>query len=221
MVSFIDIIFLAIAVVFIATRLYGIFGTRGNEKKVRVIIKSLDGESEDKLAENIAQIIKENDVIGENKDVCFDNLSEQDKILSQIKGFDKTTFLQGACRVFELVLTAFSSGNIENIKGLVSKKVWDALKKIITFRKENNIISEVDFIGFKKSEIKDVKMLKNSVKIVVEFESEQVNILKKEDGEVLEGDENFVQKITDVWTFERSLDVKNKNWLLVSTKKSA
>ena len=91
MVSFIDIIFLAIAVVFIATRLYGIFGTRGNEKKVRVIIKSLDGESEDKLAENIAQIIKENDVIGENKDVCFDNLSEQDKILSQIKGFDKTT----------------------------------------------------------------------------------------------------------------------------------
>lgn len=221
MVSFIDIIFLVVAVVFVATRLYGVFGTRGNEKKVRVIIKSFDGESEDKLAENIAQIIKENNVIDNKKEGCFENISEQDKILAQIKGFDKTTFLQSACQVFELVLTAFSSGNIENIKGLVSKKIWDALKKIIIFRKENNIISEVDFIGFKKSEIKDVKMLNNKVKIVVEFESEQVNILKNADGEVLEGDENFVQRITDVWTFERSLDVKSKNWLLVSTKKSA
>jgi predicted lipid-binding transport protein (Tim44 family) len=64
-------------------------------------------------------------------------------------------------------------------------------------------------------------MLKNSVKIIVDFDSEQINILKNADGEVVEGDENFVQNITDVWTFERSLNAKSKNWLLVSTKKSA
>ena len=220
MTSFVDIIFLMIAVVFIATRLYSVFGTRGNNKNVRVIIKSIDKETEGKLAEDIAQIIREN-TSNEKTSVAADNMSEQDKILSRISEFDKKAFLQGACRVFEMILNAFSAGNIESIKGLVSKKIWDAFSKAIDFRKENNMTAEVDFIGFKKSEIKDVKMLKNSVKIIVEFESEQINILKNAAGEVVEGDENFVQKITDVWTFERSLNAKSKNWLLVSTKKSA
>lgn len=220
MTSFVDIIFLMIAVVFIATRLYSVFGTRGNNKNVRVIIKSIDKETEGKLAEDIAQIIREN-TSNEKTSVAADNMSEQDKILSRISEFDKKAFLQGACRVFEMILNAFSAGNIESIKGLVSKKIWDAFSKAIDFRKENNMTAEVDFIGFKKSEIKDVKMLKNSVKIIVEFESEQINILKNAAGEVVEGDENFVQKITDVWTFERSLNAKSKNWLLVSTKKGA
>ena len=81
--------------------------------------------------------------------------------------------------------------------------------------------AEIEFIGFDKTEIKNVKFLKNSVKITVEFNSEQINILKDCKGEVLEGDENFVQKITDIWTFERSLNAKNNNWILVSTKKNA
>lgn len=220
MTSFVDIIFLAVAVVFVVTRLYNVFGTHGNEKNVRVIIKSIDKDTEGKIAEDIAQIIRENNSGEVKTSVNIENLSEQDKVLSKLLGFDKKVFLQGACRVFEMILNAFSAGNIESIKGLVSKKIWDAFSKAIDFRKENNMTAEVDFIGFKKSEIKDVKMLKNSVKIIVEFESEQINILKNASGEVVEGDENFVQKITDVWTFERSLNAKNKNWLLVSTKKS-
>lgn len=222
MVSFIDIIFLMIVVAFVVTRLYAAFGTRGDDKNVRVIIKSLDKDSENKLAENIVQIIKETQKEEKTAEIVdFEQLSDQDKTLAKIEEFDKKSFLQSACRVFEMILQAFSAGNIESIKGLVSKKIWDALNQIIAFRKENNMTAEVDFIGFKKSEIKDVKLLKNSVKIVVEFESEQVNILKNDKGEVIEGDENFVQQITDVWTFERSLNAKNKNWLLVSTKKSA
>lgn len=221
MTSFIDIIFLTIAVVFIATRLYNVFGTRGNNKNVRVIIKTLDKETEGKLAEDIAQIIRESNSTGTETNCNSENCSDQDKLLSKLGGFDKNAFLQSACRVFEMILNAFSSGNIESIKGLVSKKIWTAFEQILAFRKENNLMAEVDFIGFKKSEIKDVKMLKSSVKIVVEFESEQINILKNAAGEVIEGDENFVQKITDVWTFERSLNAKNNNWLLVSTKKNA
>ena len=81
--------------------------------------------------------------------------------------------------------------------------------------------SEVDFICFDKKEIKDVRFLKNSIKVVVEFVSEQVNLLRNAQGEVVEGDENFVQKITDVWTFERIVNAKNNNWVLVSTKKTA
>lgn len=68
-------------------------------------------------------------------------------------------------------------------------------------------------------EITNAKISKSDVaKITVRFVSEQVNILKNKDGEVIEGDENFIQNITDSWTFERALTSTNPNWLLVSTK---
>jgi len=221
MVSFVDIIFLMLLVVFIISRLYSSFGTH-NENNIKVIIKPVDKNTEAKIVEDLTNIIKENNKTQNEINVAdFNNLSEQDKILYKIQGFNKDKFIHSACRVFELVLQAFNSGNIENIKGLVSKKIWNAFNNTIDFRKANKITSEVDFICFNKSEIKDVKLLKNSVKITVEFESEQINILKDADGQIIEGDENFVQKITDEWTFERLFNAKNKNWTLVSTKKSA
>ncbi|MBR1600941.1 MAG: Tim44 domain-containing protein [Alphaproteobacteria bacterium] len=220
--SFVDIIFLMILVAFIITRLYSVFGSNGGDEKVRVIIKPLDKNAEKKLMENISKVMKETKKTGSKTEIInFENLSEPEKSLAQIPDFNKDNFLHGACRVFEMVLQAFSSGNLNGIKNLISKKIWEALNQTINFRKENNISSEVDFICFDKSEIKDVKLLKNSAKIVVEFVSEQINILRNEKGEVIEGDENFVQKITDIWTFERTLNAKNNQWILVSTKKNA
>lgn len=220
--SFVDIIFLMILIAFIITRLYSVFGSNGNEERIKVVIKPMDKEAENKLMENITKVIKENNTKEQNAEIVdFDKLSEPEKSLAKIPNFNKDNFLRGACKVFEIVLQSFSSGNISNIKDLISKKLWDAFNQTINFRKENNIYSEVDFICFDKSEIKDVKLLKNSARIVVEFVSEQINILKNNKGEVIEGDENFVQKITDVWTFERTFNAKNNQWILVSTKKSA
>ena len=218
--SFIDIIFLMILVAFIITRLYGVFGSNNNDEKIRVIVKPIDKHAEKNIIENIKKVINENGNTKIQNITDFDNLSEKDKSLANIPNFNKENFIHGACRVFEVILQSFSNGNISNIKDLVSSKLWNTLNGIITYRKENNITSEVDFICFEKSEIKDVKLLKNSAKIIVEFISEQINILRNEKGEVIEGDENFVQKITDVWTFERSLNAKNNRWILVSTKKN-
>lgn len=220
--SFVDIIFLMILVAFIVTRLYSVFGSNGNEEKIRVVVKPLNKEAEKKLMENITKVIKEtNKQSSAENSVKFENLSEPEKSLAQIPNFDKDNFIRGACRVFEIVIQSFGKGDISEVRNLMSKKLWDAFNQVINFRKENNISSEVDFICFDKSEIKEVKLLKNSAKIIVEFISEQINILRNEKGEVVEGDENFVQKITDVWTFERTFNAKNNQWLLVSTKKNA
>lgn len=226
MVSFMDLIFLTVLVAFIVARLYSVFGSNGENKNIRVVFKSLDKDLdkdlEKKLVENITQVVQEGkDIDSLATVVNIESLNDKEKALASVPNFNKANFLRSACRVFEMILQAFNSGNIENIRGLVSKKIWDAFSSVLAERKENNMTSEVDFICFDKTEIKDVKLLKNSVKVVVEFISEQVNILKNDKGEVIEGDENFVQKITDVWTFERSLNAKSNNWTLVSTKKPA
>lgn len=206
----VDIIFLLVLVAAVAVRLYSVFGKNSEEKNVRVILRPVQKSSDEQVVDNIMEIVRPEQV----KTKTEEKSSVSDE-------FNKEMFLQGARRVFELVLNAFSRGDLLPVKDLVSKKVFEAINSVITERKENNITSEVDFICFDKSEVKDVKMLKNSIKVVVEFVSEQVNLLRNAKGEVVEGDENFVQKITDVWTFERMLNAKNNNWVLVSTKKTA
>lgn len=218
-----DIIFLVIVVAFILTRLYNVFGSHAEEKNVRVVVKSVNKETEEQIMREISDALKETQATAPKaaSPADLENMSEQDKLLAKIPAFDKQGFINGANKVFELVLAAFNSGNMESVKELISKKILTAFNEVIAQRKDEKLTSEVDFICFDKSEIKDVRILKNSVKIAVEFITEQVNLLRNAEGKVIEGDENFIQKITDVWTFERSLNAQSNKWLLVSTKKSA
>lgn len=205
-----DLIFLFVLVAVLAVRLYSVFGKGSDSKNVRVVLKPINKNSEDAAVSNVVHLVK--------AQVAVDKAAVNDETP---ENFNKDMFLQGARKVFELILQAFSSGDLLPVKELVSKKVFEAFNNTLAERKEQNMTSEVDFICFDKSEIKDVKFLKNSIKVVVEFVSEQVNLLRNAQGEVVEGDENFVQKITDVWTFERMINAKNNNWVLVSTKKTA
>lgn len=211
MVSIMDIIVLTLLVAFIVKRLYSVFGTNTKEDKMRIIIKSNDPQIKEKVMQAFADIQNNGNAIKpENQDIT-----------AKIPNFNKNSFLAGAKRVFELVLAAFNSGKLDGIRNLVSTKVFNALNAAVEKRIADNLSSEVDFIGFDSAEIKNVKFLKNSVKIVVDFVSQQVNILKDKDGNVIIGDENFVQKISDTWTFERPLNDVSNAWTLVSTKKSA
>jgi predicted lipid-binding transport protein (Tim44 family) len=216
-----DIIFLVIVAAFVVARLYSLFGTGSEEKKVQIVLKPVDKETEDQLRAELSEVINARKEAVMEKMPDMENMSEQDILLSKIPAFNKNAFINGANKVFEMVVLAFNAGNMESVKELISKKILTAFNNAIQERRSAKMTSEVDFICFDKSEIKDVKLLKNSARIVVEFISEQVNILRDAEGHVIEGDENFIQKIKDVWTFERSLNANSNKWLLVSTKKSA
>lgn len=210
--EFIILLAVALAVLF---KLYSTFGAEEKDSGVKIILKPVDKSAEKQILENISRIIDD-----KNEQISTLNV-EQNAVVSADNEINKEIFLNGARKVFELVLGAFSKGDLSPVRELMSKKVYDAFNQVINERKSEELSSEVDFICFEKSEIKEVKKLKNTMKIVVEFVSEQVNLLKNKNGEVIEGDENFVQKITDMWTFERPLNAKNNIWTLVSTKKHA
>ena len=103
---------------------------------------------------------------------------------------------------------------------LVNKTIYNKFKDIIEQRKNEGITAELDFIGFDKAEIIDAKINKNNIaKITVEFVSQQVNLLKDKEEKIIEGDDQYIQTITDKWTFEKAITSTNPNWVLVSTKK--
>lgn len=222
MAAYLDIIILLVVVVLVFSKLKSLLGTRPDNFEQRKI-------SDENAAKIFDMIVKEAEKNAaaearnrekEEVQVPEEELSETDKVLAKIPGFNLEKFLTGAERAFEIIISAFSKGDVETLEMLVSKSLLKKFQEIIEKRKAEGITSETDFIGFDDVEITNAKISKSDVaKITVRFVSEQVNILKNKDGEVIEGDENFIQNITDSWTFERALTSTNPNWLLVSTKK--
>ena len=222
MAAYLDIIILLVVVVLVFSKLKSLLGTRPDNFEQRKI-------SDENAAKIFDMIVKEaeknaaaeaRNMEKEEVQVPEEELSEIDKVLAKIPGFNREKFLTGAERAFEIIISAFSEGEVETLEMLVSKSLLKKFQEIIEKRKAEGITSETDFIGFDDVEITNAKISKSEVaKITVRFVSEQVNILKNKDGEVIEGDENFIQNITDSWTFERALTSTNPNWLLVSTKK--
>lgn len=222
MAQYLDIIILLAVVAVVFYKLKNVLGTRPDE----ITRTKISDENAAKIFDMIIQEAErqknnpESTGTAENTAANEAELSETDKTLHKIPNFNKDNFLHGAKRAFEIIVTAFSKGDTETLESLVSKTLLKKFQDIIEKRRAEGITAETDFIGFDLAEITNAKITKNDIaKITVKFVSEQVNILKNAQDEVIEGDENFIQNITDVWTFERCLTSTNPNWMLVSTKK--
>ncbi len=217
MSAYLDIIILLLVVVMVFAKLKSLLGTRPENET------EISRESAAKIFDILMQ--EHNRKHGAQPTPAElrtddENLSESEKALQKIPGFNRDKFLNSAKKAFEIIVTSFAKGDVKTLETLVSKNLLKKFKEIIGKRQEEGISAETDFIGFDEAVIADAKIDKNDlVKISVKFVSEQVNILRGKDGEVIEGDENFIQSITDVWTFERSLHATTPAWLLSSTKK--
>ncbi len=212
MSGYLDIIFLLVLVLVIFSKLKSVLGTGADDTKVIMIPK----EHFDKVYRELRK--HSLDESAEPADISL--LSPLDKELIKIPNFNKKLFIKGAQRAFETILAAFSKGDVKTLSMLVNKELLKRIEKVINERKQNGIVTESDLISFVETEIESVNFVDNEkVNLIVKFVSEQVNLLKNADGDIIEGDENYVQTISDVWTFEKSLNPKINNWLLCSTKK--
>lgn len=212
MSGYLDIIFLLVLVFVIFSKLKSVLGTGAEDAKVIVIPKE---QFEKLYKEPKKSLVAEG---GESVDLS--KLSPLDRELTRIPNFNKALFIKGAQKAFEMILSAFSKGDAGTLSKLVNGELLKKFEKVINERKEQGMTAETDLIGFVETEIESVKFVDDeNVNLVVKFVSEQVNLLKNAEGEVIEGDENYVQKISDVWTFEKSLNPRVNSWLLCSTKK--
>jgi predicted lipid-binding transport protein (Tim44 family) len=131
--------------------------------------------------------------------------------------FDNADFLRGAANAYETIVTNFENGNKDALKSLLSDDVLNSFSSVIDERNRKNETVEFNFIGIEKSEIVHKDLKKNPMEVTVRFISEMITCIKNSKDEVISGSLNQVQKITDVWTFEKIKDKKSSNWLLTAT----
>ena len=189
--QFYDIIIFAAIAAFIIYRLRGVLGKRTGFHK-----KPTD-----------QQFVKEQPT-QKKEEVKIPQLRENEQklevVYKKIPTFEHRSFLEGAKKAFEIIITAFNKGDKDTLKKLVSTDVYKAFESAIN-NGSNNPNSQ--FYSLVIDGVDDAKVENGNITIGVNFISEQI----------LGDNEEDIVKNKDTWVFEKPESSKGPVWMLVST----
>ncbi len=134
------------------------------------------------------------------------------------KSFDEDEFVNGAQTAFEWVIDAFAKGDAKTLRPLLSNDVYGDFSGAIEERENAGQMLETTLVGITEARIIEAELQGRTAFVTIKFVSEQVNVVRDSDGEVVEGDPNHVTKITDIWTFARNTRSRDPDWTLVATR---
>lgn len=132
-------------------------------------------------------------------------------------GFTPKSFIEGAKQAYEMIVTAFASGDRATLKSLLEKDVYDGFAQVISNREAAGQKVDFTFVGLPRVEIAAAEGDKRNIQVTVHFHAEVVSATKDKDGNLIEGHPEQVQNIADEWTFARNPRSRDPNWKLVAT----
>jgi predicted lipid-binding transport protein (Tim44 family) len=230
--QFIDIIFFAMIAVFLILRLRGVLGKRdGNEEsgvldlfKQNVDIDKPDNNKESDVVKLSDGGEKDDTQISGFEELVVDNENEDPLVagIAQVQkhdtDFNDEDFMVGARVAFETILNAYASASLDELQLLLSNEVYSNFAKAIQDREQAGHFMEDTLIGIMKSEIVEAYMEDLNAHITIKFVSEQVNAIRDENGDVVQGNANEVLTVSDFWTFTRDTKNLDPNWILAATR---
>ncbi|CCG39771.1 Tim44/TimA family putative adaptor protein [Magnetospirillum molischianum] len=134
------------------------------------------------------------------------------------RSFDLDTFLAGARAAFSMVVTAFAAGDRETLRQLLSPEVFANFVSVIDAHSARGESLTTELVSIRTVEPIDAAVRGVFLEITVRFVSEQVNLLRNAEGQVIEGNPDRIVNVTDEWTFRRDPRAADPNWLLVATR---
>jgi predicted lipid-binding transport protein (Tim44 family) len=140
-----------------------------------------------------------------------------EKIANADRQFSPATFLAGAKKAYEEIVTAFATGDKQALKPLLSRDVYESFTRAIDQRRQAGEVLEMNFVGIGKAEISGADLLGRKANITVRFTSDQISSRRDKSGDILDGDPKKIREITDLWTFERDISSRDPNWTLIAT----
>lgn len=233
--QFIDIIFFAMIAAFLVLRLRSVLGKRtGNEKPRRTFFDS-QADSRREQDDNVIDLPGRRDA--EREDGAEDRPQPSDRAASAwgrpagtgtASGvaavqaadptFDPDSFLGGARAAFEMIVGAFAKGDTETLRPLLADQVFDGFASAIEDRESAGESMETELLGFKKIAITEAAMSGRVANVTVRFETDQVNVVRDRNGDVVDGDPDHIARVVDLWTFARDTGTRDPNWALVATR---
>lgn len=224
------LIVIAVAV-FVLFRLRSVLGTRtGNERPpVERRKPANDAATDDTVVPMRPRAVSAPELDEENRIRKTDAEIEQmakgnpelatglKQVVEADLSFTPKSFLEGAKQAYEMVVTAYATGDRVMLKNLLEKDVFDGFQRAIADREAAGQTVDFTFVGLPKVEISDAEYDKKNVLVTVRFHAEVVSATRDKDGALVDGNADQVQTIADEWTFARNPKSRDPNWKIVTT----
>lgn len=218
--QFIDIIFFAMVAAFLVLRLRSVLGRRtGNERQQPDPLTARQPQEREAAADNVVELPNRRQA-----EVFADGAAATPSSagITQIRVADPTFtpegFTDGARAAFAMIVGAFAAADTDALRPLLSDEVYGNFSAAVDQRRNAGETLETELVSIKSATIDEAHMEARVAFVTVKFVSEQVNVVRNEAGEVVEGDPNRVAEVTDLWTFARNTASRDPNWTLVATR---
>ncbi|MBY0354825.1 MAG: Tim44/TimA family putative adaptor protein [Rickettsiales bacterium] len=222
-----DIIVLAAIAIFVLLRLRAVLGHKIGHDQPPPVPRDQPDESDrvvQPMPRPLGPVIEgdaQQVVNTPEADTALNALSpELRECLSAMKKIDPsftlTKFLGGSQIAFEMVLDAFATDDRDTLKMLLSKDVYESFRKELETASTDGTRTQTTLVAL-KSHLCEATLNKNTARLVVKFESEQIQLVRDAENHVIDGDASDIQNVDDEWTFERDLRSSSPDWKIVAT----
>lgn len=139
------------------------------------------------------------------------------QIRLQESNFNLRDFLQGSRRAYQMIVEAYSEGDMKTLKGLLTDTVYRQFEKAIEEQKAEGTVTKTKMERIDRCDADAIEVVDNRARITVRFRSRQIIITQAANGEIVNNPAEISIPITDIWTFVRTLNDSDPIWYLKST----
>jgi predicted lipid-binding transport protein (Tim44 family) len=152
------------------------------------------------------------------KDEAKDDITELADRLSRLdRHFEPQAFMEQAKELFTQVLKAFEGGQKGPLKNLCAPAVAKSFGAEMDAMAARGRKTETEILRFKHIFIRAIDIGKRRAAVTVEFQTEQTALIKDKAGKVVEGDDNQIELVKDIWKFSKEFSRRGA-WILEETR---
>ena len=135
--------------------------------------------------------------------------------------FNEKEFISGSRSAFSWIVAGFADGDTTRLEPLLGPKLFKSFKQAILERTNAGEKLETNIITIKSAQINEVVVEGHTATVTVEFISDQIKVLRDSEENIIDGDADTIESLTDLWTFNRDITSTNPNWILTRTETPA
>ena len=124
--------------------------------------------------------------------------------------FDAAQFLAGSRQAYEMIVIAFAAGDHATLKNLLAPAVAEGFEAAIIAREAEGRTEKVEFLQPPRADLERIELDGSIARASVRFLSEFRSRTKGPEGEAVDD-----RRTAELWTFERNLNSRDPNWMLV------
>jgi predicted lipid-binding transport protein (Tim44 family) len=213
----IEIVILAMIAAFLGLRLYSVLGRRAEHEEEPVptrFERSEGGQPPRAVTPPVAEAPRRGREIAGFAPAIEQGLRE---ISAADRRFDLLTFLEGAKAAYGMVLEAFWRGDKAELRQLCDDDVYQSFAAAIDAREAAGETLDNRLIRIEDTLVQSARLDGRTARIAVSFVADIASVIRDKDGTVVAGSLDDAIESRDVWTFSRSVDSADPDWLLDET----